>query len=41
MTRENVFILDLVGHTLGYMAGQDKLFLEVCLGHMKNRVAYA
>ena len=34
MTRENVFILDLVGHTLGYIAGQDKLFLEVCFAQI-------
>lgn len=41
MTRENVFILDLVGHSLGYIAGQDKLFLEVCFAQILHQLTDA
>lgn len=41
MTRENVFILDLVGHSLGYIAGQDKLFLEVCFAQILHQLTGA
>ena len=41
MTRENVFILDLVGHSPGYIAGQDKLFLEVCFAQILHQLTGA
>ena len=41
MTRENVFILDLVGHTLGYIASQDKLSLEVRFAQILHQLTGA
>lgn len=41
MTREYVFILDLVGHSLGYIVGQDKLFLEVCFAQILHQLTGA